>query len=148
MARETKKQREARLERERDAALEREDRVLLAAEILLAGGDDRTIRREARQADWGLEDDEVAAIVADAREQMLEAAGGDAQTVLKEHVAKRRALYRRAMRANDHRTAAALLRDEAELLGLYAREKGAGGREPARKPPDWHTSAQDVQEPT
>jgi hypothetical protein len=124
--------REAERQAAAERALERDDRVLLAAEMLLAGGDDDSIIRHARKKEWPDDD----RLIPDARERVLQAAGGDRDTVLREHIAKRRMLYRRALRDGDTRTAAALLRDEGELLGLYQR-KGDGVPVPARALPAW-----------
>jgi hypothetical protein len=42
--------------------------------------------------------------------------------LLRRHLAQRRSLYARAVNKGDERTALAVLRDEAELLGLYESE--------------------------
>lgn len=115
-------------------ALERDERILVAAEMLLAGGDDDSIRRHARGI-WLLDQAEQDQLIADARARVLEAAGGDRASIIQEHLAKRRMLYRRAVKAGQYSTASQLLKDEASMMGLYPRE---GAREPARAMPDWH----------
>src|SRR5262245_15773253 len=64
---------------------------------------ERQIRRYVEQADRLLE----------------ESCRTSRKKLLRRHLARRRALYARAVNSGDLRTALAALRDEAELLGLY-----------------------------
>lgn len=58
----------------------------------------------------------------------------DSKQLLGRHLMQRRALYARALKSNDHRTALQVLRDEAELQGLYPPTKVAPTTPDGRHP--------------
>lgn len=141
--RETKAQRERRLEEERAAAEEREDRVSIVVELLLRGSTDRAVRRHART--WELEDADVDAIVEDARAEIQRATGETREQSIARHLEARKMLYRVALKGSedrppDPRTAAAILKDEAELLGLYRFDRRTGESRRPRELPHWQRS--------
>lgn len=137
--RETKAQRERRLEEEREAAEAREDRVSVAVELLLRGSTDRALRRHARAQEWPDTDE----VIADARDEIQRASGETREQTIARHIESRRMLYRLAVKDGDHRTAAAVLKDEGDLLGLYRYDKRTGTADRPRPLPHWQRESDD-----
>ena len=61
--------------------------------------------------------------VAKADQAMEESASRSRKKLIRQHTAKRRNLYAKAVLSADYRSALSCLRDEAELLGLYPNAK-------------------------
>src|SRR4051794_41464808 len=80
---------------------------------------------------WGVSDSQLWRYIRAADALCKEHFDARAGHLLARHLLQRRQLYAHAMSAGDFRTALAVLRDEADLEGLYPPEKrelsGAGG---------------------
>lgn len=63
-----------------------------------------------------------------AYKNMVEASRRDRKQLLGRHLMQRRALYARCLKQGDHRTALNVLKDEADLQGLYPPTKIAVSR--------------------
>jgi hypothetical protein len=75
--------------------------------------------RYAAENGWGLKDRQVRNYIRRADELLVERQDRGRRKVVARHLAQRQALYARALNAADHRTALAVLADEAKLRGLY-----------------------------
>lgn len=94
-------------------------RVSEVLRVVLAGGEFDEIRQYAEAQGWGVCDRQLRRYQEKAYERLAEHAQQDQKQLLGRHLMQRRALYARAIKTNDIRTALHVLRDEAELEGLY-----------------------------
>lgn len=69
-----------------------------------------------------LTDSALRAYIAEADKLARSTVNGKRETIIRDHLAKRKALYAKAVTANDYRTALVILKDECELRGLYELE--------------------------
>ena len=81
-----------------------------------------------------MSDQQLYRYVARADELIASSLSHSRRGLIREHRARRRNLYARAVLTADYRTALACLRDEAELLGLYAPRKVAPTTPDGKRP--------------
>jgi hypothetical protein len=94
-------------------------------QLLVACAEPSHIRKFAVAHGWGVSDRQLQRYTKIAYRQMAKAASRNRRQWLGLHLSKRRALYARCVKENDNRTALLILRDEADLLGLYPGTKTA-----------------------
>ena len=87
--------------------------------LLLAGAEFAEIRQYASEKDWQVGDRQIRRYLDVAYRRLAKLTERDRQQLLGRHLGQRRALYARAVKEGDLRTALQILRDEAELEGLY-----------------------------
>jgi hypothetical protein len=120
-------------------------RVEQVLRIRLAGAEFWDIRQYAAEEDpdtgrpWNVSARQLWRYIAAADNMLAQQLEKNRTKCLNRHIATRRALLARATQVGDYRTALAVARDEAELLGLYDLAKGQGESTP---PP--LANAQDV----
>jgi hypothetical protein len=111
-------------------------RVHDVMKLIVAGAEFPDIRQYATDKNWNLTERQIWRYVKAAHRQFAEAIGRDRDELLGRHLMQRRALYARALKVGDLRTALMVLQDEASLFGLYAPMKIApttpDGKEPFR----------------
>jgi hypothetical protein len=110
-------------------------RVEAILEIRLAGAEFADIRKYATENGWHLSDSQLWRYVRKTDDILAHTLERDRQKLVNRHLAQRHALYARAMSVSDYRTALAVLKDQAELQGLYP--TGRSGPQP----PEAGTSA-------
>jgi hypothetical protein len=90
------------------------------------------IRHHAEEQKWGISTRQLRRYIAQADKRIAAALDRDRGRLLAHHFAARRALYARAVAVSDYATAARILKDEAELLGMYPPKRteltGADGK--------------------
>lgn len=94
--------------------------------LILAGGEFEDIRQYASAQGWKLSERQLRRYQESAHEKLAETIYRDQRQLLGRHLAQRRALYARAIKTSDVRTALNVLRDEANLEGLYPSLKNGG----------------------
>jgi hypothetical protein len=99
--------------------LETQQRVEEVLRIRLMGAELWDIRQHASEQGWGVSDRQLYRYVAAADKLLAQSLERDREKLLNRHHAQRRALLARALEVSDLRTALAVVKDEAELLGLY-----------------------------
>lgn len=87
--------------------------------LLLAGAEFEDIRQYASDKGWQLCYRQIRRYLEWAYKRLAKATHRDQEQLLGRHLMQRRALYARALKTNDIRTALNVLRDEASLEGLY-----------------------------
>jgi hypothetical protein len=87
--------------------------------LLLAGAEFAEIRQFASDRGWHVSERQIRRYMEVAYKRLAKLASRDRQQLLGRHLMQRLALYSRALKAGDLRTALQSLRDEAELEGLY-----------------------------
>src|SRR3954447_2601108 len=101
--------------------------------LRLGGAELADIREyaDAPERAWGVSESQLRRYVQAADDLCKERCDARAGHLLSRHLLQRRQLYAHAMSAGDYRTALAVLRDEADLEGLYPPQKrelsGPGG---------------------
>jgi hypothetical protein len=97
--------------------LQRVEEVLT---IRLLGAEFSDIRKHAAESGWGdISDTQLRRYIAKSDALLARTLETDRTKLVNRHIAQRRALFARAMAAADYSSARAVLKDEAELLGLY-----------------------------
>ena len=91
--------------------------------LILAGGEFEDIRQYAAAQGWKLSERQLRRYQESAHQQLAEGVYRDHKQLLGRHLMQRRALYARALKTSDVRTALNVLRDEANLEGLYPSAK-------------------------
>ncbi|HLJ97465.1 MAG TPA: hypothetical protein VKU02_30175 [Gemmataceae bacterium] len=94
-------------------------RVEAILEIRLAGAEFTDIRKYAAENGWNVSDSQLWRYLRKSDEVLAHTLERDRHKLLNRHLAQRFALYARAMSVSDYRTALAVLKDQAELQGLY-----------------------------
>lgn len=94
-------------------------RVNEVLRVVLVGGDFDEIRQYAKAQGWGVSDRQLRRYQERAHQKFAQHTQRDQKQLLGRHLMQRRALYARALKTNDIRTALHVLRDEASLQGLY-----------------------------
>lgn len=94
-------------------------RVEEVLQIILLGGEIHDLREHAREMKWNVSDGQLRRYQTDALEVCKGRIEKDRDKLFARHLLQRRTLYARAMEANDLRTALAVVKDEAELQGIY-----------------------------
>jgi hypothetical protein len=97
-------------------------RVEQVLTLLLGGREFWDIVQHARENKWGVGHRQIANYIRRAYERMHKHIERDRTRLINRHLAQRRSLYMKTVAAGDHRTALAVLRDEAELLDLYPKK--------------------------
>ncbi len=87
--------------------------------LLLAGAEFAEIRQYATEKGWHVRQRQLRRYIETAYANLAKTTDRDRQQLLGRHLMQRRALFARALKAGDLRTALQVLRDEAELQGLY-----------------------------
>lgn len=99
--------------------------------IRLQGGEFPEILQFASEKQWGVCERQLRNYIAKSDELLAQTLEQDRVRLFNRHVASRRALYARCMAINDYSNARQVLKDEAELLGLYPAKRtelsGPGG---------------------
>jgi hypothetical protein len=94
-------------------------RVHEVLQLRLLGAEFHDIVQHASENGWGVGERQLWNYLARADDLLERTLETDRGKLFRRHVAQRRALYARAMAVSDYSTARAVLKDEAELLGLY-----------------------------
>jgi hypothetical protein len=89
----------------------------------LNGAEFHDLQAHAREKGWTVSDRQLWRYVEAADQLLGERFETDRERLFRRHVCQRRALYARALQDGDYRTALVILRDEAQLHGLYAASK-------------------------
>ena len=92
-------------------------------DIRLAGAEFTDIRKYAAENGWRVSDSQLWRYIRKTDEILAQSLERDREKLLNRHLAQRFALYARAMSVSDYRTALAVLKDQAELQGLYSAEE-------------------------
>jgi len=102
-------------------------RVNEVLKLRLGGAEFPDIREYAAAPEqaWGVSDTQLWRYIRAADALCKDYFDARADHLLNRHLMQRRTLYAHAMSAGDHRTALAVLKDEAELEGLYPPKKVA-----------------------
>jgi hypothetical protein len=98
-------------------------RVEEIMQLRLMGAMPTDIRRHAEDQGWAVSERQLQRYTAEADELLARAVEGNRDRLMAHHFAARRALFARAISVRDYATAARVLKDEAELLGLYPPKK-------------------------
>ena len=93
--------------------------------MLLDGAEFAEIRQFASDSGWNVTDRQLWRYQRAAYRKVVKITERDRVGILGRHLMQRRSLYARALKANDLRTALQVLRDEAELQGLYPKKDQA-----------------------
>jgi hypothetical protein len=93
--------------------------------MLLDGAEFAEIRQFASDSGWNVTDRQLWRYQRAAYRKVVKITERDRVGLLGRHLMQRRSLYARALKANDLRTALQVLRDEAELQGLYPKKDQA-----------------------
>ena len=101
-------------------------RVQDVTKLLLAGAAHEDIRQFAEAHNWQVSERQLRRYQKQAYEQLAQEAKRDQTQLMGRHLMQRRALYARAMKTSDIRTALWVLKDEAALQGLYEVNKESG----------------------
>src|SRR4051812_35163319 len=96
-----------------------QQRVQEVLTIRLLGAEFSDIVQYAAEKGWDVQERQLWNYVAQSDELLATTLEQDREKLLNRHVAQRRALFAKAMSVADLGAARAVLKDEAELLGLY-----------------------------
>ena len=116
-----------------------EARVTDVLRLTLAGAEFGDIEQYASEQGWNVCERQIRRYIETAHQRFAEMTKRDREQLLGRHLMQRRALYARAMKANDLRTALQVLRDEANLEGLYPPTKVAPTTPDGKHP--YHSAA-------
>lgn len=94
-------------------------RVQDVVRLVLAGAEFGDIRQYAADRNWQVSERQLRRYQDRAYRRLARDSTRDRKQLLGRHLSQRRALYARAIKGNDVRTALQVLRDEAALQGLY-----------------------------
>ena len=106
-------------------------RVEEILQIRLSGAEFVDIRQHASENGWKLSDRQLRRYIARTDDLLAETLEKNRDKIFNRHIAQRRALYARAASISDYGTCLRILKDEAELLGLYPDRNGPQGVEAA-----------------
>jgi hypothetical protein len=87
--------------------------------IRLDGAQFHDIVQYGSEKGWGVGERQIRKYIRRADDLLVERQDKGRRRVIARHIAQRQTLYARAVNAADHRTALAILADEAKLRGLY-----------------------------
>jgi hypothetical protein len=96
-----------------------QQRVSEVLTIRLQGAEFADIVQYAAEKQWGVNERQLWNYIQKSDELLAETMEKDREKLFNRHVAQRRALYARCMATSDYSNARGVLKDEAELLGLY-----------------------------
>jgi hypothetical protein len=91
--------------------------------IRLDGAQRHDILQYASENGWGLTDRQVGEYIRRADNLLVERRDTKRKRVIALHIARREALYARAVNSGDHRAALAILDSQAKIQGLYLSER-------------------------
>jgi hypothetical protein len=103
--------------------LQTQQRVEEVLQIRLMGAEVWNIRQHAAEQGWNVSERQLYRYIARADELMARHLEKDRDKLFNRHHAQRRALLARALEVSDFRAALAIMKDEADLLGLYPAKK-------------------------
>lgn len=109
------------------------NRLRDVAKLMVAGAEFAEIRQFASERQWGISDRSIRRYMEKAYKRMAEASKRDSKQLLGRHLMQRRALYARCLKQGDHRTALSVLKDEADLQGVYPQRMSTIRRATARR---------------
>jgi len=109
-------------------------RVQDVLRLLLAGAEFAEIRQFASANGWNVTDRQIRRYQEAAYRRVAKIARRDRVQLLGRHLMQRRALYARAIKDQDLRTALMILRDEAALQGLYPSANDRSDRDTQARP--------------
>lgn len=109
-------------------------RLREVTKLLLAGAEFAEIRQFASERQWDVSDRSIRRYMEAAYKRMADASRRDERQLLGRHLMQRRALYGRCLKQGDHRTALAVLKDEADLQGVYPPTKVAPATPDGQQP--------------
>ena len=101
-------------------------RVEEIADLRVLGATATNVRQYAVEQGWGVSERNVYRYIAEADKLVAKAVDKNRNKLLNFHRAARRALYARCMAVSDYGNAARVLKDEAELFGLYPPKEVTG----------------------
>ena len=110
------------------------NRVQEVLRLTLAGAEFPEIRQHATQQGWKVTDRQLRRYMESAYREIAQLSDRDAEQLLGRHLMQRRALFARALKNGDLRTALAVLQDEAKLENLYPPTKIAPTTPDGRHP--------------
>ncbi len=87
--------------------------------IRLAGAEFPDIVQYASEKEWGVGERQLRNYLRQSDALLAESLETDRTKLINRHIAQRRALFARCMAVSDYSNARQVLKDEAELLGLY-----------------------------
>jgi hypothetical protein len=96
-----------------------QQRVEEVLQIRLLGAEFADVRQHAQEKKWKVGDRQLWRYIEESDALLARTLEKDCDKPLARHVAQRRALFARCMAVSDYSNARAVLKDEAELLGLY-----------------------------
>lgn len=100
-----------------------QQRVSEALKLRLRGAEFPVIQEHFKTLGWDLSDQMVYYYIHKADQILEDQICQDREALFRQHVGQRKRLYAVAMGAGDYATAHRVLKDEAELLGLYPARK-------------------------
>jgi hypothetical protein len=98
-------------------------RVNEVLEIRISGAEFHDILQYSSEHGWNVGERQLWNYIHAADKLLVERLEKDRDRIFARHVAQRRALYARCLNVGDFSSAGRILRDEAELLGLYPAKK-------------------------
>jgi hypothetical protein len=105
--------------RKKATALETAKRIEVVLGLRLEGSSFREIVAVAARQGWGINERQIRTYIQRADELIVQEQKGKLRDLIALHLARRELLYARAVKAEDYRTALAILEDDAKLRGLY-----------------------------
>jgi hypothetical protein len=102
---------------------ETQKRVDEVLQLRLHGAELPDILQYAAEKAWCVKERQLRTYIARADRLMAEILNRNRDQLFGRHVMQRRAIFARCMKINDYKTALQVLRDEAQLEGLYAPTK-------------------------
>ena len=108
---------------ERATKTELRQRVNEVLQMRLAGAEFYDIAQHAEENGWGVGARQLWRYITEADARLDCILEKDREKLVKRHLAQRHALYARCIAVADYRTCLAILKDEGEMLGLYAAKK-------------------------
>jgi hypothetical protein len=107
----------------RSTKLALRQRIEEVLNLRLLGAEFVDIRQHASAQGWNVSDRQLFRYIEGGDKILSKTLERNRDRLLDRHIAQRRALYARCMAVSDYASARAVLRDEAELLGLYPSKK-------------------------
>jgi hypothetical protein len=104
-------------------------RVEAVLEVRLSGAEFSDLRRFAQENGWRVSDGQLWRYVRKTDAILAQTLERDREKIFNRHIGQRRALFARAMSVSDYPTCLRILKDEAELFGLYPARSGSQGPE-------------------
>lgn len=109
-----------RKERAKSNQVQFNERVEIILQACLEGASRKDMLQIGTENEWNVNPRQIENYVKRAKELMVERTAGKRKQLLGQHLARREFLYTRRIKANDDRTALAVLDSSAKLLGFDA----------------------------